>query len=289
MPKSNLNFKVEKEISLYDFLRENITNKSKNNIKSMLTNNCIVVNDKVKTKYDYKLKKNDIVKVLERQIKNDKFKEEIDVIYEDKNIIVINKPAGLLSIATNKEKEKTAYSMVMDYLRKQNNKIFIVHRLDRDTSGVLLFAKNNKTKHVLQDNWNEIIIKRGYIALVEGITKEKGTIKSYLKESKSTKVYSTSKQNGVEAITHYKKLKNNDKYSLLEVEIDTGRKNQIRVQMHDIGHCVVGDKKYESKVDPLKRLGLHANILEYRDPINNKIMHFEAPIPIKFKTVVNYR
>ena len=286
MNKNNLEFQVEEEIILYDFLRKKITNKSKNNIKSMLANNCVTVDDKIRTKYDYKLKKGNIVKIKERQIKSDKFNDYIDIIYEDKNIIVINKPTGLLSISTKKEKEKTAYSMVMEYLRHNHEKVFVVHRLDRDTSGILLFAKNNHTKNMLQDNWNNIVRIRGYIAIVEGVTKEKGTIKSYLKESKSTKVYSTNKKDGVEAITHYKKIKSNNNYSLLNVNIDTGRKNQIRVQMNDIGHGVVGDKKYGIKSDPLKRLGLHANILEYEDPITKKIMHFETPIPQKFKTIV---
>ncbi|MDO5568821.1 MAG: RNA pseudouridine synthase [bacterium] len=192
--------------------------------------------------------------------------KKLHIIYEDKNIIVVDKPAKLLTIASAKEKYKTLYKEVSDYLKKKHasNKVYIVHRLDYETSGVILFAKNHKYKTIIQNNWNNIVINREYQAIVEGIvTNKEQTIKSYLKETKTHLSYSTTdKQNGKLAITKYKVIKQNNKYSLLQINILTGRKNQIRVHMQDINHPIIGDKKYHSKENPLNRLGLHACLLE---------------------------
>lgn len=279
----NEKFLVDQEIILIDFLRLNIKNKSKNNLKSNLKRGNVLVDGKVITKHDYFLKKGQTVIVKWLQI-NDK-KENIDIIYEDELIIVINKPAGLLSISTATERTKTAYYLVSEYLKNKNpnNKVFIVHRLDRETSGVILFAKNEKMKNILQNNWDKLVIKRGYIALVEGKVTKDGEVKSWLAENKKMIVYSTKNKNeGKYAITNYKVIKSNKEYSLLEVDIKTGRKNQIRVHMKDIGHSVAGDAKYGSNKNPLKRLGLHANILKIKNPLTSKIMEFEASIPNEF-------
>lgn len=284
--KTNPELVVESESLLLEYLLLKITNKSKNNIKSLLARGNILVDNKVATKYDYKLKVGQKITIKTNQIYDKDHEEVLDVIYEDDDIIVINKPAGLLSIATNNEKNDTAYSMVMKYLKRDDhkNRIFVVHRLDRDTSGLLLFAKNEKIKFTLQDNWSDIISIRGYIAVVEGkLSEPSGTIRSWLKETTTLLVYSSHKTgDGQEAITHYQKLKEKGRFSLLDIRIDTGRKNQIRVHMKDMGHNVVGDKKYGSKTDPLKRLGLHAHILEFKHPVTSVIMHFEAPIPDEF-------
>lgn len=279
----NEKFLVDQEIILIDFLRLNIKNKSKNNLKSNLKRGNVLVDGKVITKHDYFLKKGQTVIVKWLQI-NDK-KENIDIIYEDESIIVINKPAGLLSISTATERTKTAYYLVSEYLKNKNpnNKVFIVHRLDRETSGVILFSKNEKMKNILQNNWDKLVIKRGYIALVEGKVTKDGEVKSWLAENKKMIVYSTKNKNeGKYAITNYKVIKSNKEYSLLEVDIKTGRKNQIRVHMKDIGHSVAGDAKYGSNKNPLKRLGLHANILKIKNPLTSKIMEFEASIPNEF-------
>lgn len=284
--KKNIEMQVKEETPLLEYLFSNITNKSKNNVKSLLSRGNIEVNGKVTTKFDYLLKKGQIVTINTSRIHDKNNDDTIDVLYEDKDLIIINKPEGLLSIGTDNEKTKTAYKMVMEYMKRQNHgsKLFVVHRLDRDTSGVLMFAKNEKIKYLLQDNWDKLVKVRGYVAIVEGIVKkESGTIKSWLKETKTMLVYSSNKQNdGDLAITHYKKIKNSSLHSLLEIKIDTGRKNQIRVHMSDLGHPIIGDKKYGSKNNPLKRLGLHANVLEFTNPINNKIMHIEAKVPDEF-------
>ncbi len=218
-------------------------------------------------------------------MKNDK----LDIIYEDKSILVVNKKAHLLTVSTNNEKEKTLFHQVLMYEKRKNknNKIFIVHRLDKDTSGLVIFAKNEKIKYKLQNNWDKET-KRGYVAVVHGITKDKEVIKSYLMETKTLLVYSTNdSKNGKLAITEYEQLKHNNKFSLLKIKIKTGRKNQIRVHLNDIGNSIVGDKKYsEKKFDPLRRLCLHANYLEIIHPVTNKKVIFETAIPKEFLEIV---
>ena len=206
--------------------------------------------------------------------------KKLDIIYEDKELIVVNKPAKKLTIATNKEELNTLYHEVYEYVHKKNkrNRIFIVHRLDKDTSGVVLFSKNEKLKYLLQDNWNEIT-KRSYLAIVEGIVKDKGTVKSYLKETKTLLTYSSNKKDGKLAITEYEPITYHNKNTLLKINIKTDRKNQIRVHMKDIGHPIIGDKKYGSKKDLYKRMTLHAYELELIHPITKKKMVFTAKIP----------
>ena len=215
-------------------------------------------------------------------------KDKLDIVYEDKSIIVINKPSHLLTISTDNEKEKTLFHKVMMYEKRKNknNKVFIVHRLDKDTSGLVLFAKDEKIKYKLQNNWDKEA-KRGYVAVVHGKTKDKDTLKSYLAETKTLLVYSTDEKNGKLAITEYQKLDENKKLTLLKIKIKTGRKNQIRVQLNDNGNSIVGDKKYgESKFDPLRRLCLHANYLEIIHPVTNKRIVFETEIPREFNNLL---
>lgn len=232
---------VKKEERLIDYLKQF------NNYKTLLKNGSVLVNNKIVTKYDYMLKINDEVTIN----KYNKSKD-IKIIYEDKDIIIIDKPYNLLTISNGKE--ISLYNLVSDYVKKNNkkNKIFIVHRLDKDTSGLIVFAKNIKTKTYLQDNWDKV--ERRYIALVNGITKENEILKNYLKENQNHFVYVSN--NGALAITEYKKIKEINNNSLLDINIKTGKKNQIRVQLSNIGHPILGDKKYG--INNYKRLCLHA-------------------------------
>lgn len=213
-------------------------------------------------------------------------RKKLDIIYEDKEIIVVNKETKKLCVGTLKDKEHTLYKEVSDYVKKQNpkNKIFIVHRLDRDTSGVVMFAKNELLKKRFQDNWDKLCINREYVCIVDGIMEEKKKcLKNYLKESKTLQVYVTEdSKNSKLAITNYEVLNNNRVYSLLKINIETGRKNQIRVQLANINHPIVGDKKYKSRNNPLGRLALHAFILEIIHPVTKKKMVFKAKIPSCF-------
>lgn len=205
--------------------------------------------------------------------------KKLDIVYEDKYILVINKPAHLLTVSTDKEREHTLYHEVYEYLRKKNQKVFIVHRLDKETSGLIVFAKDPNSKTILQDEWENNT--RIYHCIVEGkVEKESDVIKSYLKENSN--FISFSSKDGKLAITEYKRLNYNKEYSLLEINIITGRKNQIRVHMSEMGNPIMGDKKYNSKTNYLKRLALQASILELKHPKTKKIMHFEIKIPNEF-------
>ena len=274
--------KIVQEGLLLEYLFELYPQKKKKEIKNLLTHKCVLVNHQVVTQYNYILKSGDVIEIL----KTSKNTTSLDILYEDQELIVINKPAGLLTIATQTEKNKTAYHQVSDYLKESNHKakVFIVHRLDQETSGVLIFAKNEKIKQLLQNSWNELVLTREYLAIVEGkVTVLNKTVKSYLKESKTQMVYSTNdKQNGKLAITHYRQLKSIKGYTLLEVRLDTGRKNQIRVHMQDCHHSIIGDKKYGAKTNPIKRLGLHCHVVEVVHPINHRKMVFKANIPQPF-------
>lgn len=214
-------------------------------------------------------------------------KKKLDLVYEDKELLVINKPAKLLTISTEKEKYRTLYHEASEYIKKQNphNKIFIVHRLDKDTSGIVVFSKNENLKHVLQENWEKLAIEREYIAIVEGNVKQsKGIIKNYLKETKTFQVFDTKNpKTGKLAITEYQVLDKNNAYSLLKIHIKSGRKNQIRVALSSIGHPIVGDKKYFSKKNPYGRLALHANRLVLIHPRTKKELTFLTKIPKEFQ------
>ena len=268
----------ENEI-LIEFLKKSFSNLSKNNIKSLLHNEKVFVNGNMTTKYNYELNVGDIVEIREKVAKN------IDIIYEDKDIIVINKPSGLLTVATEKEKNKTAYHLVMEYLKKKNknNRIFIIHRLDKDTSGIIMFAKNERAKHLYQDNWNDIVKKRCYYAVIDGKMENKeGTIKSYLKEN-GNMVYSVKERSGKLAITEYKVLKERKNISLLDINLKTGRKNQIRVHMKENKTPILGDLKYGEKSKLINRLALHAYKLELINPVTKKLLTFEINMPNEFK------
>ena len=270
----------ENEI-LIEFLKKMFSNLSKNSVKSLLHNEKVFVNGNMTTKYNYELNVGDTVEIREKVAKN------IDIIYEDKDIIVINKPSGLLTVATEKEKNKTAYHLVMEYLKKKNknNRIFIIHRLDKDTSGIIMFAKNERAKHLYQDNWNDIVKKRCYYAVIDGKMENKeGTIKSYLKEN-GNMVYSVKDRSGKLAVTEYKVLKERKNISLLDINLKTGRKNQIRVHMKENKTPILGDLKYGEKSKLINRLALHAYKLELINPVTKKLLTFEASMPNEIKTL----
>ena len=215
-------------------------------------------------------------------------KRKLDILYEDKKLLIVNKPSKLLTIATDKEKIKTLYYEVSEYVKKQypKNKVFIVNRIDKDTSGIVVFAKDEKTKLEYQDNWQEYAIRREYLAIVEGrVLKDKDTLENYLQEDKNHNVYISN--TGVKAITSYEVLARNKNYSLLKIRIFTGKKNQIRVQLSNISHPIVGDKKYHSNKNPLNRLGLHAYFLELK--INGEYVIIKANVPKEFKMMFDWR
>lgn len=278
---------VKEDIELLPFLLQILNNQSRNSVKSILTRGQVSVDGKVITKHNHPLTSGTKISIQGNQsAMKERALVGLEIIHEDEDILVVEKEAGMLSMATDNGQEVTVYSQLRHYVRQSNpqNRVFIVHRLDRDTSGVMLFAKNEKTKQYLQENWKNVVIERMYTALVEGeVKKEKGTITSWLTESKTFKIHSCPFDNGgKKAITHYKKIRSNRNYSLLEVNLETGRKNQIRVHMEEIGHPIVGDKKYGASSNPLKRLGLHATSLIFVHPTTKKRMKFTSKVPKKF-------
>ncbi len=282
-----MKLRVEQDSELLEYLYNNL-DMPKKKIKQYLTHGAIYVNNVKTTKYNYKLVKGMNI-VIDTNNKNKKVLP-FDVVFEDDQIIVVNKPSGLLTIATNKEKDKTLYHIVSDYLKSKdkNAKVFIVHRLDKDTSGVVVLAKNEKIKNQLQENWNEYVTLREYVAVVHGRLKnEEGRVVQSLKETKTNLVYVTKKGDGKEAITNYKVIKESDNYSLVSIEIETGRKNQIRVAMSTLGNPIVGDKKYSTIKDGESRLYLHANRLKMYYPVIKKDILFEIANPSEFKKIMN--
>lgn len=210
--------------------------------------------------------------------------KKLDIVYEDKYLIVVNKPAKLLTIKTNKGNEPNLYSEVYDYLHKKNQKVFIVNRLDKDTSGLVVFAKSEEIKNKMQDSWDNVI--RKYYAIVEGIISKEGFVESFLKESKTLETYSTKDPKGKYAKTVYKPISFNKNNTLLEIILVTGRKNQIRVHMKDINHGIIGDKKYGSKSNPINRMCLHAYYLEFVHPINKSEIKLETKMPKEFEKLL---
>lgn len=275
---------VKEPMELLPFLLEMMSKSSRNSVKSILTRGQVTVDGRGVTQHNHPLRPGQRVEILKNQAA---MKEEtlvgVTILHEDDDILVINKEAGLLSVASKNPEDMTAYRQLMDYVKESNsrNRVYIVHRLDRDTSGVMLFAKNEEVKNGLQAAWNEVVKERTYTALVEGVVRrKKGTVSSWLKESKTFKMYSNPTDNGGQhAITHYKTIQSNNNYTLLEVQLETGRKNQIRVHMEDIGHPIVGDKKYGSSVNPIKRIGLHATALAILHPRTGELVRFTADVP----------
>lgn len=283
-------FLVNKETCLLDFLKEKIPNQSQHNICRIIANHQVAVGGAPVSLFKYKLYPDDEVIVSYNRIAKHQ-RKDLPIIYEDNDIIAINKPSGLLSIASDREKGRTAYRLISDYVtqKDRNARIFVVHRLDEDTSGVLIFAKNFETKEALQNNWQDIVKKRGYYAIVEpNDIPEKGHLENYLATDEVTfNVYVTKdKKKGKLCITDYKKITTNKKYALLDVNISTGRKNQIRVQLGHQGYYIIGDDRYGDPSNPIKRLGLHAYELDFTNPLTRKAYKLNCPIPPSFKKLM---
>jgi 23S rRNA pseudouridine1911/1915/1917 synthase len=271
------------------FLMASFPGKSRTSIKSLLANKMVYVDGKAISQFNYILKQGQFVEINKSIPKPTLNHPKLQLIFEDEYFVVVSKKEGLLSVATDEGKETTAYSILSQYVKLTNpkSKIFILHRLDRDTSGLLVFAKSIDIQEYMQKNWHEMVTERKYVALVEGNPgKPKGTIVSWLKENKGLVVYSSPKDNGGQkAISHYQVLKGGNNFSLVEIELETGRKNQIRVHMQDLGHPVAGDKKYGSTQNPLGRLCLHAHVLSFIHPVTEQEIQFKNEIPKEFLRV----
>lgn len=282
--------KVAEPMELMTFLQAKMGGMSRNSIKSLLAHRQIMVNDKVTTQFNLSLQPNDVITVNTGRGNIELSHPKVRIIFEDEHLVVVEKKEGLLTVSTGDSDETTAFSVLKTHVKKSSpqNRIFVVHRLDRETSGVIMFAKSKEVQMILQENWHRIITRRIYVALVEGkVEKEQDTIVTWLTENeKSLKIHSSNTDNGgQQAITHYRTVKSNENFSLLEIELETGRKNQIRVHMQGIGHPIVGDKKYGAGSSPIARLGLHARLLAFYHPITTEVVSFETQVPRNFLNI----
>lgn len=288
-PSKNAQFDVETPDTLLHFLFEILKKESKTTVKSLLAHKQISINGRFVTQFDTPLAIGDKVGVYFHKDSIPFSHPMLRILYEDQSLLVVDKASGLLSISTERDKEKTAYRLLSDYVKKNNphSRIFILHRLDRDTSGIMMFAKNQEVQETLQSNWDEMICERKYVAVIEGqMPKASGTIQSYVAENKDFVVHKSNAVEGKLAITHYRTLKAGNSYSLIELNLETGRKNQIRVHLQEAKHPIAGDKKYGAQSNPIHRLALHAFKLRFIHPVLRKEMNFETPIPSRFRALI---
>ncbi len=281
-------YQVTQPDTLLHFLLSNIKGKSRNNVKSLLSRRLVAVDGTPTSQFDAPLSPGQSVAILPASAPAGAL--PFPILFEDEHLIVVNKPAKLLSVATEKEKKRTAYRMVTDYVKSRHidSRIFVLHRLDRDTSGVLMFAKDAETKRLFQSRWNEIILRRGYWAVVEGTPRpERDSIRSFLVETRTHQVFSGAPGPGAkQAVTSYEVLRSGNGYSLLDISIETGRKNQIRVHMHDLGCPIAGDRQYGARTNPIGRLCLHANELSFHHPVTGETVTFMARTPRDFSRLL---
>ena len=308
------NYKVAHECALLQYLFEILPGQSRTSVKNLLSKGQVLVNGEGQTAFDLPLRKGDTLTILPkgisiaRAIKSDArdevLKAGVKILFEDENYIVVDKPSGMLTVATGKEK-KTLYALLNAYIKvnarmqrkedliagktpdRSTAKIWIVHRLDKGTSGALVFAKNERAKDILQSKWKDLVAERKYVAWLEGkLEKESGAIQSWLVENpKSLKMnsFDTEVKDGQLAITHYRVLSYSRHYTQAEFSLETGRKNQIRVHAASLGHPVAGDEKYGAETDPIKRLALHAATLVFRNPFTGKMVRCSSPLPESFE------
>ena len=288
--KTLLTFNVVEKSDLLSFLMDKMHGISRNRVKALLTNRVVLVDNKITTHPLTELRPGQIVQLDRSKHKMAFRSNDIGIVYEDPYLLIIDKRAGLLSMSNNTRQE-TVQTVLNRYLEKGGgrNTSHLVHRLDRDTSGLMVYAKDVQTQQSLIRGWQELVTDRRYIALVSGeLEKQEGTVRSWLTEDKRFVIHSSPVDNGGQyAVTHYRVLESNGKYSLVELMLETGRKNQIRVHMADLGHPVVGDRKYGSEDDSIRRLGLHAYMLCFRHPVTGKFLRFETPVPESFERRLN--
>lgn len=279
-------YDVDKECGLLEFLLSNVS-ESHSKIKATLKGRGVKVDGKFVTQFDFPLKPGMKISVSKTKRNQNMFKSRwLKIVYEDRWLIVVEKAAGILSMAAG-HSSLNVKSVLDDYFRKSRQKCraHVVHRLDRDTSGLMVYAKDIETEQAFEHNWHDIVYDRRYVAVVSGeIVENEGTVTSWLKDNKAYITYSSPVDNGGKyAVTHYHVMARTTDHSLVEFILETGRKNQIRVHSADMGHPVCGDVKYGNGDDPLHRLCLHAYLLCFEHPVTHEKMEFETPVPAVFR------
>ncbi len=289
-PDIILSFEVKEPDKLLNFLLTAMPDRKRTTVKDFLKHNQVMVGSTVTRQWDQPIAPGDVVRVNTSREFQTFRNPRLHIVYEDDDIIVVNKGYGLLSMGTDKKSEGTAYWLLREYVKRidPRNKIFIVHRLDQQTSGLMMFAKNVKAKEAMQHNWNNMVLERKYVAIVQGRPDPaEGTIQSYLAENSAHQVFSTDDPaEGKPAITRYRTVRTRGGYAMMELQLETGRKNQIRVHMAEMGHPIVGDRRYGADVSPIGRLALHAMTLRFIHPVTRKDMNFTCPLPAGFSKLV---
>ena len=279
----------DKECQLLDFLFEAMPDKSRTTVKSYLTKRRVQVNDLTTTQYNFPLRKGDRVTIGSGRVAPAPKSQQLRIVYEDADIIVIDKRNGLLSIGTDKEQKRTAYYILSDYVKEQHpdNKIFVVHRLDRETSGLMMFAKSEKVQEQMQRGWHKLVLDRRYVAVIEGaLPHADGVIDAPLTQDRNHKMWVTRPGEGEDATTYYTTLRRGKEYSLVDLRLVTGKKNQIRAHLEWKGTPIAGDKKYHAKTNPAGRVCLHAYKLSITHPTTGQELHFDTRIPKLFEECV---
>jgi 23S rRNA pseudouridine1911/1915/1917 synthase len=282
-------YTVKEPMELMAFLASKMPDASRTKLKSLLSKRVVFVDSIITTQYNFPLQSGMKVQISREKGKREFNNKLLKIVYEDAYIIVVEKMQGLLSVNTDRQKERTAYHILTEYVQRsgRHHQIYIVHRLDRDTSGLMMFAKDEKTQRTLRDNWHDIVTDRRYIAVVSGeMEKDSGTVISWLTD-RTLYVYSSpTDDGGAKSITHYRTIKRGNGLSLVELNLETGRKNQIRVHMQDLGHPIIGDGRYGiEEINPIGRLALHAFKLCFYHPVTGEQIKFETSYPQNFKNL----
>jgi 23S rRNA pseudouridine1911/1915/1917 synthase len=286
-------FRVGSRCELLPYLISLPLGLSRKQAKDLLRFRAVTVQRKVRVRHDTELRPNDVVTIaVRKRVRDDALERHgLKIIHLDDAVVVVNKPTGLLSMGSERERERTAHRLLNEHLktltRSRLQQAFIVHRLDRETSGLMVFARNQSTQAILQQNWKNVT--KRYLAVVEGAPPNgQGTLKDHLVESNSFMVHRVDK-GGELAITHYRVLCRHEDKSLLELTLETGRKNQVRVQLAALGHPIIGDRKYGASTDPARRLALHACELKFRHPVSGASMEFHSGLPAKLNQLFEPR
>ena len=277
-------YRVKEPMELMDYLAALMPDASRTKLKSLLSKRVVYVDKVITTQFNFPLEPGMQVRISKERGRKEFSNRLMKIVYEDAYIIVIEKNEGLLSVNTDHQKERTAYSILNEYVQRTNkrSRVYIVHRLDRDTSGLMMFAKDEKTQRKLRDNWHDIVTDRRYVAVATGeMEKSQDTVVSWLTDKTIYVANSQHDDGGQKSITHYRTIKRANGLSLIELDLETGRKNQIRVHMQSLGHPLIGDGRYGGDIapNPIGRLALHAFKLCFYHPVTNEIMKFETPYP----------
>lgn len=291
------NYPVSEPSELMKFLMESIAGISRTKAKELLSQRMVYVDKEIVSQYNYPLRKGQLVQVAKNRHKHAFHSKWVRIVYEDAFIIVVDKKDGILTNVVPGKRQENVKGILDEYVKRTNRSFSVctVHRLDRGTSGLLVFAKRRDIQKTFTDNWQDIVVDRRYVAVVQGeMEKDSGTVSSWLSENRMFVTYSSVFDNGGKyAVTNYRTLKRKNGYSLVELKLDTGRKNQIRVHMQDLHHPIVGDFKYGSveaeygdRANPVGRICLHAFRLAFRHPVTGELMKFETPYPPAFSTLL---